>query len=190
MKNSKDKIQIVEDRAKILIDDFELTEIYKILTEYFGRDEAFTNRGFNLNKGLLVIGSVGSGKTEAFNVFREMFRCSDKFFQVVSCRQIIRDYTIEGAKVLNRYGKESESTIYFDDLGLEEVNAKMFGNSANVMGEILLDRYESFKRKRVLTFASSNLTATQFEEVYGARMRDRMKEMFNVIKVEGNSFRK
>ena len=119
-----------------------------------------------------------------------MFRCSDKFFQVVSCRQIIRDYTIEGAKVLNRYGKESESTIYFDDLGLEEVNAKMFGNSANVMGEILLDRYESFKRKRVLTFASSNLTATQFEEVYGARMRDRMKEMFNVIKVEGNSFRK
>jgi DNA replication protein DnaC len=91
---------------------------------------------------------------------------------------------------LNEYGRESKSTVYFDDLGLEEVNVKMFGNSANVMSEILIDRYDSFKTKGVLTYASSNLTPSQFEDVYGARMRDRMKEMFNLITVKGESFRK
>lgn len=185
-KNSK----ITEDRAKLLVDGFQMTEIYHILTEYFSKDEAFVKRGYDLNKGLLVVGPVGTGKTEAFNVFQEIFRCSNQFFLIVATRHIIRDYTNDGAKILNKYGKKSFDTIYFDDLGLEEVNTKMFGNNANVMSEILMDRYENFKRKGVLTFASSNLSAKQFEEIYGERMRDRMREMFNIIQVTGKSFRK
>lgn len=189
--NNSNKLQITTDRANLLIKDFKLTELYIILTEYFSRDDAFTDRGFDLNKGLLVVGPIGTGKSEAFNVFREMFRGSQNgFFKVISCRHLIRDYTEKGAKVLNEYGRESKSTVYFDDLGLEEVNVKMFGNSANVMSEILIDRYDSFKTKGVLTYASSNLTPSQFEKVYGARMRDRMKEMFNLITVKGKSFRR
>lgn len=186
------KIQIVIDKANFMIEGFELTEIYEILTDYVTKDEAFLKRSdkYSFEKGLLVLGSVGTGKTQAFNVFREISRGSNNFFDVVSTRHIIRDYTVEGASVLSKYGRDSKRVIYFDDLGLEEVNAKMYGNNANVMSEILMDRYENFKRYGTKTFASSNLTATQFEEVYGARMRDRFREMFNIIKVEGNSFRK
>tara|TARA_Y100000310_G_C20445720_1_gene698305 strand:- start:177 stop:758 length:582 start_codon:yes stop_codon:yes gene_type:complete len=184
-------IDIVKDKASLLIEGFEMTELYEILTEYFSKDQAFLDRGYNFEKGLLVIGPVGTGKTEAFNVFRECFRChKTKFFQIISCRQLIRDYTTEGAKTLNKYGRDSKSIVYFDDLGLEEVNVKMFGNSANVMSEILMDRYENFKRHGVLTYASSNLTPKQFEDIYGIRMRDRFREMFNVINVKGDSFRR
>ncbi len=182
--------KLVEDRAKMLIPNFQKTDIYDILTEYFSKSEKFTQRGYNLNKGLLVVGDVGTGKTEAFNVFRELLRSSNRFFQVASCRQIIRDYTNEGAKVLNKYGRDSKHTVYFDDLGLEEVNVKMYGNNANVMSEIMLDRYESFKREGIKTFATSNLGAKEFGEIYGERMRDRMREMFNFIEVKGESFRK
>jgi len=182
--------KLVEDRAKVLIPDFKKTEIYDILAEYFARSDKFTARGYDLNKGLLIVGDVGTGKTAAFEVFRELLRCSDRFFNMVSCRQIIRDYTTEGAKVLNKYGRDSITTVYFDDLGLEEVNVKMYGNNANVMSEIMLDRYENFKRKGVKTYATSNLGAKEFSEIYGERMRDRMREMFNFIPVKGESFRK
>lgn len=185
------KIQIVIDKANFMIEGFELTEIYEILTDYVTKDDAFLKRSdkYSFEKGLLVLGSVGTGKTQAFNVFREISRGSNNFFDVVSTRHIIRDYTVEGASVLSKYGRDSKRVIYFDDLGLEEVNAKMYGNNANVMSEILMDRYENFKRYGTKTFASSNLNATQFEEIYGVRMRDRFKEMFNVVKVTGESFR-
>ena len=182
--------KLVEDRAKMLIPNFEHTVVYDILTEYFAKDDTFTERGYDLNKGLLLVGDVGTGKTEAFNVFREMFRRSDRFFKVVSCRQIIRDYTVNGANTLNAYGRDSKKTVYFDDLGLEEVNVKMYGNTANVMSEILLDRYDNFKRYGVQTYATSNLGAKEFGDIYGDRMRDRMREMFNFIEIKGESFRK
>lgn len=182
--------KLVQERAKLIVPNFENTELYDIMTEYFSKNNKFTERGYDHNKGLLVVGGVGTGKTEAFNVFRELFRASDRFFKVVSCRQVIREYTVDGAKTLNKYGSDSKKTIYFDDLGLEEVNVKMYGNTANVMSEILLDRYDNFKRLGVKTFATSNLSADQFSEIYGERMRDRMREMFNYIQVNGKSFRK
>lgn len=182
--------KLVEDRAKMLIPNYQRTEVYDILTEYFAKSDKFKERGFDLNKGLLVTGDVGTGKTAAFDVFREILRASNRFFQVASCRQIIRDYTTDGAKVLNKYGRDSKNTVYFDDLGLEEVNVKMYGNNANVMSEIMLDRYENYKRYGVITYATSNLGAKEFGDIYGDRMRDRMREMFNFIPVTGDSFRK
>lgn len=180
----------VEVKGRKIVPGFEMLEVYKILTEYFSKNEAFTDRGYSLDKGILLVGDVGTGKTVAFQVMRELLRGSKRFFMVTSSRQLIRDYTIDGAKVLNKWGRESSTPVYFDDLGLEEVNAKMYGNSANVMSEILLDRYDNFKRHGTQTHASSNLGAKEFEQIYGERMRDRMREMFNFIPITGQSMRK
>ena len=58
------------------------------------------------------------------------------------------------------------------------------------MSEIMLDRYDNFKRYGVQTYATSNLGAKEFGDIYGDRMRDRMREMFNFIEIKGESFRK
>jgi DNA replication protein DnaC len=182
--------EIVEEKAKELIPDFKHIELYDILAEYFSGSSLFENRGYDLDKGILITGGVGTGKTQAFKIFRELLRSSNGFFKMESTRKIIRDYSEHGVKVLNQYGMDSKHPIYFDDLGLEEVNVRMYGNTANVMNEILLDRYDNFRSEGVKTYASSNLGAKQFEEIYGERTRDRIREMCNIINVTGKSFRK
>ena len=68
----------------------------------------------------------------------------------------------------------------FDDLGTEQA-LKYFGNECNVMGEILLRRYEYFITHKMITHLTTNLSASELESCYGNRIRSRLREMFNLI---------
>jgi DNA replication protein DnaC len=76
------------------------------------------------------------------------------------------------------------SIICFDDLGTES-NLKYFGNECNVMGEILLRRYDAFthpdQSRRTKTHLTTNLSASEIEQYYGNRIRSRLRESFNLI---------
>ena len=185
----------IEVFAKSKMPDWKKTEIYEILTEYFAGALEFEARhdSYDLKKGLLIVGDVGTGKTRVMMLFKQLMAANKditKHFKMESSRQVIRNYTIEGGIVMNRLGKHSKDIICFDDLGLEEVNSKMYGNNANVMGEILLDRYDLFVYNNIKTYATSNLNADSLEGIYGERVRDRLKEMMNYVVIKGESFRK
>lgn len=47
-----------------------------------------------------------------------------------------------------------------------------------------------FKLENIITHGTTNLKVEELEKKYGKRVYDRMKEMFNVILWEGESFRK
>ncbi len=47
--------------------------------------------------------------------------------------------------------------------------------------EILLTRYDLFVSKNLLTQLTTNLSASEIEEIYGNRIRSRMRTMFNLI---------
>jgi len=68
----------------------------------------------------------------------------------------------------------------FDDLGVES-SLKYYGNQCNVLGEILLTRYELFVAKGLLTHATTNCNSSENENFYGNRVRSRMREMFNLV---------
>lgn len=62
------------------------------------------------------------------------------------------------------------------------------------MEEILTARYESFLKYNTITHATTNFifdsTGTRpFKQLYGERVEDRMKEMFNEITFKGESKR-
>jgi len=57
----------------------------------------------------------------------------------------------------------------------------------NVMGQIILMRYELFQNRQVHTHFTSNLTAPQIENYYGDRVRSRLREMCNWIKYKSTS---
>ena len=117
-------------------------------------------------------------------------------FQLVATRDIVRKFLQEGNSVLEYYGTQSfrkkhfgycpvvqydlPITWCFDDLGVEP-NTKVYGNSCNVMAEILLDRYDQFTRHGMLTHLTTNLNADMLEQLYGDRVRSRLREMFNLI---------
>ncbi|WP_203532575.1 P-loop NTPase family protein [Draconibacterium halophilum] len=118
-----------------------------------------------------------------------------KQYRVVSTRDISFEFEKEGYKVINRYSKNPVDLSYsnpipsiycFDDLGVEQVQ-KYFGNECNVMGEILLSRYDLFVSKGIPTYLTTNLSASEIEEKYGNRVRSRMREMFNLIAFDKNA---
>ena len=182
-------------------------ELHKILFEYFFQSPDFEKRGYSLKKGLLLMGGVGTGKTTAIKLFQGLVVNQDHRFGIVNCRHIVRDFRKQGEDVIDKYGRKSftkrmasdglgyeegmRPVIWcIDDLGHGEVVSKQYGNESNVIADILLDRYENFQRVGQTTHATTNLDPDGFEKIYGARTRDRMREMMNLIRVDGDSFRK
>jgi len=49
---------------------------------------------------------------------------------------------------------------------------------------IILSRYDIFISKRITTHITTNLSATEIETCYGARVRSRTREMINLISYE------
>lgn len=172
-------------------------EYYLDLYAYFMRKP----RRFDVNKGLLILGDIGTGKTLSFHVMRKIFGG----FNMINTRYVVRDFFASNPNtlIIDKYGRESFKRINndafdydqplhwcFDDFGLESVNVKVYGNVANVMEEIIHDRYENFLRHGMLTFATSNLDPKQLEECYGRRTTDRLRQMMNVYVLTGESLRK
>lgn len=155
------------------------------LIAYFLKDEMMCNKaGISLQKGILLSGPVGCGKTTLMNLMRFVSQSENKFI-LKSCRDISFEFIQDGYEVIHRYskGKLYESNVRnycFDDLGTEN-NLKYFGNECNVMAEILLSRYDLFISRKLQTHITTNLSASEIEKQYGNRVRSRLREMVNLI---------
>jgi hypothetical protein len=172
------------------VDHYNRSVIETILA-YFRRDERLCQeREVDLNKGLLLFGPVGCGKTMLMRLF------APQNFRLVSTREVANKFMVEGNEILARYGSKSYKikhlgygpivqydqpvTYCFDDLGVEPT-ARVYGNSCNVMAEVLLDRYEQFIKNGMITHLTTNLNAEEMERLYGDRTRSRLREMCNLI---------
>jgi DNA replication protein DnaC len=92
-----------------------------------------------------------------------------------------------------RYGRQSflpgthtPQAICFDDLGLEPL-MQHYGNTCNVMAEVLLSRYDCFATHGMITHITTNLNSAELEDHYGKRIRSRMRELFNLIAFARNA---
>ncbi|MBY0487992.1 MAG: ATPase [Flavobacteriaceae bacterium] len=155
------------------------------LIAYFLKDQPTCNQfNIDLNKGILLTGPVGCGKTALMNIMRYLTPIQHKF-SIKPCREISFEFIQDGYSVIHKYAKgklyeTNPKTICFDDLGLEN-NLKYFGNECNVMAEILLSRYDLFIAKNIQTHITTNLSASEIETQYGNRVRSRMRQMLNLI---------
>ena len=153
--------------------------IIRKLIIYHVRDEELAQKeGLDLSKGLLLIGPIGCGKTSMMHLF-QLLAYRMMRYRVLPSRTIAFEFQEEGYNVIHRYGRKLYP-ICFDDLGLEQ-NIKHYGNECNTMAEILLHRYELFTTEGIITHATSNLNSTELENIYGNRVRSRLREMFNLV---------
>lgn len=162
-------------KFKIYREDREV--LYKLCL-YFIRDkERCGQLGIDVNKGLLLSGPIGCGKTSLMKLLKFMVP-HRRPYEVIPCRNIVFGFNHVGYKVIGDYG--NSLSFCFDDLGVEP-EGTYFGNKCNVMGEILLSRYELFVNHGLITHSTTNLNAQELEERYGSRVRSRMRELFNLV---------
>ena len=157
--------------------------LYKLCI-YFIRDfEACKKLNIDPNKGILLSGPVGCGKTSLMKLLRHIVP-HHKPYEVIPARNITFAFNNIGYKTIQEYG--NSSFYCFDDLGVE-TTGRHFGKDCNVMGEILLSRYDLFLQSKIRTHATTNLNAQELEERYGNRVRSRMRQLFNLVAFDKES---
>lgn len=149
-------LKIVIQRGSEKVRGFKLNaeelEIYETLSMYFTNDPEFESRGedFSLQKGILVYGNVGCGKTTCIQLFTMNQK---QVYRVDSCRDVAYTFAKEGYEGLEKYYRtipiiptdinhqQRELSFCFDDLGTENTT-KNYGNNSNAMADVILNRYD------------------------------------------------
>lgn len=168
------------------------------LSLYFTNDTEFEKAGYSLKKGVMVMGNVGTGKTEIMRFFQKNKK---KCFKIISCVDISDEFSIYKSEIADIYSTPIDKPLHdasvffqkdigycFDDLGTEEVKND-YGNKKNVMADVLMAVYN--KKQYHKFFITTNLKSKEeIEAKYGTRVNSRLREMFNVFVLDGTDRRK
>ncbi len=153
----------------------------------------------NAKKGIYLYGAVGRGKTvimQALMIFcntvESKLTAADKLFtphkfQLKNAKSIVNELAQnKKADVIKQY---YTGALCIDDLGAED-SYKLYGNDMDVVGDIIVERYQKYQHYGQLTHATSNTKPSDWNGKYGERVESRLSEMFNVIVLLGKDKRK
>lgn len=184
--------------------DKQSTQNLAVIFYYFLGDNRFINCDNlrkdisvpSLDKGLLIIGGFGLGKTDYLKVFENMFINYPRLrFKFYTAKALVRQFeNCQTPMDKQSFFKDTERSLMFiDDISSERL-ASNYGH-VDIIQEVILNRYD----KKLRTFASCNYTTNDncaeqtLQDLglrYGGRMFDRFHEMFNIIEFKGKSFRR
>lgn len=165
---------------KLIVDDYN-REYIKTICFFFSNDPRFeTELKFSFQKGLMIRGISGLGKTYIPRCLQHNELKPISIFSMIDITDEVKrngDYDIITDKI-----------IYLDDVGTEEANVNHYGTKISWFKNYL-ELYYSKNLPFNKLIISTNCNSQQLEERYGFRVRSRMKDMFNVIDLTGQDMR-
>jgi len=200
----------IEKIGKTIVSNFEFSEtdkeIYTLLIKYFFQDPTFENiDGYCLNKGFFIHGNVGVGKSlmiKIFRIFNSKYLKNQGFAYYLTT-DVVQKYQALGEIEYSKHGSQcfkkdlfgaidykKPIMTWYDDLGVENNTVSHFGNTLNLFSDILLKRYDMFISYGMRTIICTNLDGDDIQNIYGMRVRSRLKEMMNLIYYPGYDRRK
>ncbi len=168
-------------KFKIYKEDHEM--LFKLCSYMIHDIKGCKKLGIDTHKGILLSGPVGCGKTSLMKLL-PYFVPHVRNYEIIPSRNLTFQFNNAGFKIIEQYG--NKYFYCFDDLGVEPTG-RYFGKDCNVMGEIILSRYDLFTKYKIKTHITTNLNAKELEDRYGNRVRSRMREMFNLVAFDSNT---
>lgn len=154
----------------------------KAVCFFFSNDKRFeTELGYSFNKGLLIQGVAGLGKTETIRAVS-----GNPLFPVTihSILDISDAVQSNGECNLN-----TNRMILIDDVGTEPEIINHYGTKINWFKDFI-ETYYLHNATHTGLIITTNLSGEEIEKRYGYRVRSRMREMFNHIVLTGKDMRK
>lgn len=190
--------------GKFVVDMVNQT-VFDLLCYYFSNDTTFVSMAENigianpsLNKGILLAGNFGVGKTWMMKLFMKNQR---QVFHLYNAKYLADTYEKEGeesiepflVKTKNAYNDSAcfyqpYAGICIDDIGTEDRKSN-YGNKRNVIGDVIERRYEK-GNVGIWMHGTTNLSADQLNNFFGGRVVSRLREVVNFIEVGGKDRRK
>lgn len=183
---------VIDDRNVRL-----MAELYRWVWAWLGR----TPPGrLDPHKGLLLWGGIGTGKTTLIKGLQRYLATINQLcygsnnrsicIEIRSAAEVSLRYAAEGMKALERWTERTQTGhLAIDEIGREEISTH-YGTTCNTIQTLLQLRYE--QRHSIATLGTTNIDmkSGEFTNRYGSYITDRIKEMFNVIHIGGESRRK
>lgn len=155
----------------------------------------YPNTKIDLNKGLVIVGGFGCGKTSVLRVFQHIINESNKVnLKFTSTVDAVSKFeSIEAENMYDFKERLYKGHLIIDDL-LAEKQASRFGKS-ELFEEVLFQRLENKKMNSIITMNYDSEHPNNIEYAinklsrYGGRVFDRILGNFNFIELHGKSFR-
>lgn len=177
--------------------------VLNMLMAYFINDDRILDYDIDSLKGIMLIGKKGNGKTTIFEIFKRFMKYTYqnsiiplyRNIAITSTERIKSSYLLRGN--IEKYGWNSNQDDYHDpfELIINEFGVsydfKIFGTPFNeIITSLMMIRYEIFTGMGKLTHITTNMDTEELKNIYDPILIDRFKEMFNIIELKGESWRK
>jgi len=191
----------------------ETKENIKTLIYYFSRDNRFLkcknlHRTFDygkivkesipsFDKGIIIIGNYGNGKSSGMKAFQRIFAPFDNLkFRMYLASEVVDNYECCSTQDDKRqfWYLMNKDVIYYDDVKREGI-ASNYGKANLFKG--IIEKREARRLKTYITcnfneeFPNDiNAALLEFGEKYESYIFDRLFSAYNIIEFKGKSFRK
>ena len=142
--------------------------------------------------GIMLCGNCGNGKTTMMYAIRNLINYLSRM-GAITIGNTRPELEVMDAMSIVKRAKDDElmniatkQMLGIDDLGNEPAEVMNYGNVVNPLAELLEIRY----KRQLYTIVTTNLIPKQIREKYGARVADRLNEMFGVVIFKNSTYRK
>lgn len=181
--------------AKTAVPGFRVTEnIQPVLADLCCYFLGIESR-YDLGKGIYLTGDFGVGKSTLLKAYRQWladwFPFRGNGFTITSVEEIVEHYKKHGS--LDKYvndtiesGFNNPRHLLINEFG-KPIKEKIYGTeAAQIINSLMMMRYDLFQNNKKVTHITSNFMPSSEEKA----LVDRYVEMFNVIPIKGQSFRR